>query len=226
VVRAGEAPGLTAGAGRVGFGATVGCVGGAAATGTLGAATIVRGAGIASVLVADDELGASLRLATRSETFAAGSGIGSPMTAIAAIPTMTPSEVAATPAATSRNMTMHRLADWAPSWSMRRQRALQFPTVQGGPGLARGWPRLAKVGQGWPGLARVGECRRGSKLLTDASRQGGLRHCLARRPIGSEHGLAPIPQCYGLRIGIAKHALRDVRGWLCWSISCHRVGQG
>jgi hypothetical protein len=147
VVRAGEAPGLIAGARGAGFGTTAGCVGGAAGTGTRGAATIVRGSGTVSVLVADDELGGSLGLATASETVTAGSGGGSPWIAMTAIPTITPREVAATPAATSRNMTTYRLADWARSH-------IYAATVA--PAVPYGTER-ARVGQGWPGLARVGQ---------------------------------------------------------------------
>ena len=52
-------------------------------------------------------------MATENETVTAGSGGGSPrgssLIAMTAIPTMTPRELAATPAATSRNMTIYRL---------------------------------------------------------------------------------------------------------------------
>ena len=75
----------------------------------------MRRSGIASVLAVDDELGGPLGLATESETVTGGAGSGwyggSPMIAITAIPIITPTEVAATPAATSRNMTIYRLAD-------------------------------------------------------------------------------------------------------------------
>jgi len=69
------------------------------------------------VRVAVDELGGSLGLATEIETVTAGSdggsGRGSPLIAMTAIPTITPREVAATPAATSRNMTIYRLVSIA-----------------------------------------------------------------------------------------------------------------
>jgi hypothetical protein len=101
------------------LGTAVGRAGGAAGLGTRGAATLGRPSGTASVLVlvADEELGGSLGLATVNETVTAGPGggsdRGSPLMAMTAIPTITPKEVAATPAATSRNMTIYRLAERA-----------------------------------------------------------------------------------------------------------------
>jgi hypothetical protein len=86
------------------------------------------------VLVADEELGGSLGLATVNETVTAGSGggsdRGSPLMAMTAIPTITPKEVAATPAATSRNMTIYRLAFGHTHPSMRRPWNRQFPMAQ------------------------------------------------------------------------------------------------
>ena len=111
---AGDALGLNTGRDGAGFGTAAGRAGGIAGAGTRGAATIVRGSGAATVLVADEELGGSLGgLATENETVTAGSGggsgRGSPLIAMTAIPTMMPREVAATAAATSRNMTIYRL---------------------------------------------------------------------------------------------------------------------
>jgi hypothetical protein len=115
----GEALGLRTGGAGAGFGTAAGGAAGAAGAGTRGAATTVRGSGTASVLVADDELGGSLCLAMESETVAArwggGSDGGSPLIAKTAIPTITPRDVAATAAATSRNMTIYRLAERARS---------------------------------------------------------------------------------------------------------------
>ena len=112
-VGAGDALGLSTGGGGAGFGTAAGCAGGVAGAGTRGAATIVRGSGAATVRVAVEELGGSLGFATENETATAGLGGGSPrgssLIAMTAIPTMTPRELAATPAATSRNMTIYRL---------------------------------------------------------------------------------------------------------------------
>ena len=112
-VGAGDALGVSTGGGGAGFGTAAGCAGGVAGAGTRGAATIVRGSGAATVLAAVEELGGSLGFATENETATAGLGGGSPrgssLIAMTAIPTMTPRELAATPAATSRNMTIYRL---------------------------------------------------------------------------------------------------------------------
>jgi hypothetical protein len=118
-VGAGAALGRATGRGGAGLDTAVGCVGGAAGLGTCGAATIGRASGTASVLLADVELGGSLGRATESETSTAGSGggsdRGSPLMAMTAIPTITPKEVAATPATTSRNMTINRLLSGTPT---------------------------------------------------------------------------------------------------------------
>jgi hypothetical protein len=135
-VGAGEALGLTTASGGAGLGTAVGRAGGAAGLGTRGAATLGRPSGTASVLVlvADEELGGSLGLATVNETVTAGPGggsdRGSPLMAMTAIPTITPKEVAATPAATSRNMTIYRLAFGHTHPSMRRPWDRQFPMAQ------------------------------------------------------------------------------------------------
>jgi hypothetical protein len=134
-VGAGEALGLTTASGGAGLGTAVGRAGGAAGLGTRGAATLGRPSGTASVLVlvADEELGGSLGLATVNETVTAGpcgSDRGSPLMAMTAIPTITPKEVAATPAATSRNMTIYRLAFGHTHPSMRRPWDRQFPMAQ------------------------------------------------------------------------------------------------
>src|SRR5262245_35377405 len=105
-----------------------------------------------------------------------------------AIPTMTPSEVAATPAATSRNMTLHRPTDWARFRSMRRRWDLQSPTVQGGSGSVRGgWRGLAQARSFWP--TRHGA--RGPVPLPSAA------------PIANAHGLTLVYQCHSWQSGVA-----------------------
>jgi hypothetical protein len=136
-VGAGDALGLSTGGSGAGFGTAAGCAGGVAGACTRGAATIVRGSGAATVLVAVEELGGSLGFATENETVTAGLGGGSPrgssLIAMTAIPTMTPRELAATPAATSRNMTIYRFVMGHAPPSMRRRQHRQFPVAQRGP---------------------------------------------------------------------------------------------
>jgi hypothetical protein len=140
-VGTGEALGLSTGSAGAGFGNAVGDAAGTAATGTRGAATVVRGSGAASVLVADEELGGSLSLATESETVGAGSDGGSPLIAMTAIPTITPSDVAATAAATSRNMTIYRLAERARALRVGDDACGRSSLWQRAPGMAPKAPR-------------------------------------------------------------------------------------
>ena len=168
-VGAGDALGVSTGGGGAGFGTAAGCAGGVAGAGTRGAATIVRGSGADTVLAAVEELGGSLGFATENETATAGLGGGSPrgssLIAMTAIPTMTPRELAATPAATSRNMTIYRLVMGHAPPVYARAAAPAVPC-----GTERAKVAKRRVAKRRVGKGRVGA--RGSSLVAGTPRYG------------------------------------------------------